>query len=328
MEKVKNSSKKKASIMTYSIADFIDLSLVEILTLELLLRHSEPVVRHTLFIEISQFLQSEKTCLDLIDSKKLNSSEKRYFQFLKKQKKFSPSSFYNNLKNLEDRGLITSNLNVKGRVESIEITSLTKPLIEVILQHFIHFGVRAEERVMKTMRDSIIEKIGRTKFENLFVIWLNEYVDIQILRLTYSMSDSLFILAKNDFSKDLTQSGLTGVKFSDVYNKMIREPNEIFDMTYFPFYYRDSTLLGLNLQDLLKEAVRVTKKDGAIVITAQTKLPNTGRYLLDSMIDIFKRANIQTMYDIDELKKIFSDAGISKMDVYDFNGELIGVGWV
>ena len=30
---------------------------------------------------------------------------------------------------------------------------------------------------------------------------------------------------------------------------------------------------------------------------------------------------------IDEMKKYFTDAGISKMDVFNYNGELIGIGW-
>ena len=314
--------------MLYSIADFIDLSLVEILTLELLLRHSDPVVRHTLFLEVKQFLESEKTSLDPVDLKKLGSKEKQFFQFLGNHNKISTSSFYNNLKNLEDRGLITSNLNAKGKVESIQMTKLTSPLIETILQHFIRFGVRAAGNTLETLRDTIIERIGKSSFENLLVIWLNEYIDTKILRLTYEASGTLFILSKNDFSKDLAQSGLENVQFSKIHDKKIREPNEYFDMTYFPFYYRDAQISDLGIQDVLKEAVRVTKKDGVIVITAQTKIPKTGRYLLDMMLDIFERANNQTMYEEEELKKYFLDAGISHMDVFDHKGELIGIGWV
>ena len=326
MEKDK---KTKRPIMAYSIADFINLSLVEILTLELLLRHSEPVVRHTLFLEVSQFLESEQTSLDSIDRKKLDPSEKRYLQFLqKKERKFSTSSFYNNLKNLEIRGLIKSNLNVKGKVESIEITSLTDPLIQVIMQHFIRFGVRAEENIMRSLRKAILEKIGKTKFDNLLVIWLNEYVDLQILRLAYGVSDSMFILSENDFTKDLENSGLERVTFSSIHNKMIREPNDIFDISFFPFFYKDCEIYGLTLAECLKEAVRVTKKNGVIVITAQVKLPEPEEFLLSQIMDIYEKANLRTIYEIDELKEHFKEAGISKMEVFDFNGELLGIGWV
>ncbi len=328
MENDKKSAKKKPSILAYSIADFIDLSLVEILTLELLLRHSEPVVRHTLFLEVTQFLESEQTSLDSIDKKKLDPSEKRYFQFLQKGRKFSTSSFYNNLKNLEDRGLIKSNLNDKKKVQSIEITSLTKPLIDVMLQHYIRFGVRAEQATMVAIKNAVIEKIGKKKFEHVLVIWFNEYIDLQILRLAYGVSDSMFILSKNDFSRDLEQSGLKNVHYSTVYNNMIREPNDIFDMTFFPFYYRNSEISGLKLKDLLREAVRITKKNGVIVITAQTRLPKVEGYLMNRIMDIFENANSQTIYDIDELKKHFSDVGISKIEVFDYYGELIGIGWI
>lgn len=328
MENVKKSMKNNSSILTYSIADFIDLSLVEILTLELLLRHSEAVIRHTLFLEVAQFLDSEQTSLDSIDKKKLDPNEKRYFQFVQKSRKFSTSSFYNNLKNLEERGLITSNLNEKGKIESIEITSLTRPLIEVILRHFIRFGVRAEEITMEAMKKAILEQIGRIQFESLFVIWLNEYIDINILRIAKNVSRSMFILSKEDFSKELENTGFKGINFSSIYNKKIREPNKIFDLTFFPFYYRDSELFGLNLTDCLKEAVRVTKKDGVIIITAQAKLPRTEGFLLNKLIDIYEKANAQTIYEIEELEQHFKDVGISNMKVFKFEGDLIGIGWV
>ena len=73
---------------------------------------------------------------------------------------------------------------------------------------------------------AILEKIGKTTFDNIFVIWLNEYVDLQILRLTYGVSDSMFILSENDFSKDLENSGLEGVTFSSINNGVDAAPFE------------------------------------------------------------------------------------------------------
>ena len=46
------------------------------------------------------------------------------------------------------------------------------------------------------------------------------------------------------------------------------------------------------------------------------------------IMDIYESANIQTTYEVDELKKQFADAGITKMEVFEYIGELIGIGWI
>lgn len=317
-----------STILPYSIANFIDLSLVEVLTLQLLLRHSEPVVRHTLYLEVSQFLQSESTSPYSIDSRKLSSNEKKYLQFLKKRKSLSTSSFYNNLSNLEKRGLITSNYNIKGKIESIEITNLTGPLMEVVLQHFVRFGVRTEYPTMLIMKEAIIKKLGKSRFENLLIVWLNEYIDLKLLRIAYEASESMFILSKNDFSRDLTSRGMENVTFSSIHGEMIREPNNIFDIVFFPFYYRNYTISGLGHSELLKEAARVTKKNGVVIITAQSKPSKIGGALTRNVIEIYENANQHTIFEVSEMERDFNNAGISKTEIFDLDGDLVGIGWV
>lgn len=329
-DKVKFGNEKtfNEKIMTYSIADFIDLSLVEVLTLQLLLRHTEPIIRHTLYLEVIQFLQSERTSLDTLDSPNLSSSEKRYLQFLRNKKKLSTSSFYNNLKILEKMGLISCMYNAKGKVEAIEKTDLTGPFMDVTLQHFITFGVRAEKSIMVSMQKAIFEKIKKTSFECILVIWLNEFFDIQIIRLAYEASESLFILSRTDFSKDLINRGLENVKSSSIYNRKIREPNEAFDMVFLPFYYKDSKIFDIDRIDLLKEAARVTKKTGVVIITAQSKLPKVEGYVASTILGLYEKANHHTIYEIDELEKDYSEAGFSKWEVFEHKGDIIGIGWI
>ena len=44
----------------FSITDVSNLSIVELIMLQILLRHGRPVVRHNLYNEVSQFLENEK----------------------------------------------------------------------------------------------------------------------------------------------------------------------------------------------------------------------------------------------------------------------------
>ena len=91
---------------TYSVNDLSNLSLFEIIILQLLLQHSKSVVRHALYLEVNQFLQNEE-----FKKKKINSditgSEASYYSFLRNQKMRSTSSFYNSLDNLNKLGFVT-----------------------------------------------------------------------------------------------------------------------------------------------------------------------------------------------------------------------------
>ena len=326
--KIRDEKTFNQNIITYSIADFIDLSLVEVLTLQLLLRHTEPIVRHTLYLEVTQFLKSERTSFDALNSPNLSLSEKRYLQFLKNKKKLSTSSFYNNLKILEKMGLVSCKYNAKGKVEAIEKTDLTGPFMNVTLQHFINFGVKTEESIMRSMKKVIFEKIKKTSFENILVIWLNEFFDIEIIRVAYEVAETLFLLSRNDFSKDLINSGLENVTSSSIYNRKIREPNEVFDIVFFPFYFKDSKVFNLDRVDLLKEAARVTKKKGAVIITAQGKLPKVEGRIATTILELYEKAHHHTIYEIDELEKDYNEAGFSKWEVFEHEGDIIGIGWV
>jgi len=53
-------NENKTPIDSFSIRDIVNLSIVDIIMLQLLLKHTKPVVRHILYNEISHFLFKEK----------------------------------------------------------------------------------------------------------------------------------------------------------------------------------------------------------------------------------------------------------------------------
>ncbi len=55
-----NTNEIRSQIEGISIRDIGNLSIIELLVLQRLLRHGRPVVRHILFNEVSQFLISEQ----------------------------------------------------------------------------------------------------------------------------------------------------------------------------------------------------------------------------------------------------------------------------
>ena len=53
-------NEKRTLMETISIKHIVNLSIVDMVMLQLLLKHEKPIVRHILYNEISQFLTREK----------------------------------------------------------------------------------------------------------------------------------------------------------------------------------------------------------------------------------------------------------------------------
>ena len=118
-----NQNEKMSPIEGFSISDVSNLSIVELIMLQILLRHGRPVIRHNLYNEVSQFLKSEKKKVaNSINFKHLTPSGQKFYKFLQSKKKFSSSSLYYSLDNLEKKGLVKYNRIDKERVESVEAT--------------------------------------------------------------------------------------------------------------------------------------------------------------------------------------------------------------
>ncbi|MHA2196259.1 MAG: hypothetical protein ACXABO_11800 [Promethearchaeota archaeon] len=44
-------------------------------------------------------------------------------------------------------------------------------------------------------------------------------------------------------------------------------------------------------------------------------------------MDLYKKANQHTIFDTKELEEDFLAAGILKFGIFEYNGDLIGIGW-
>ena len=126
-------NEKSTSIESISIKDIANLSIVDMVMLQLLLKHEKPVVRHILYNEILHFLTREKR--KVAKSTKFENGPdgaEEFQNFLHMPKKFSSSSLYYSLDNLESKGLVKYNYDDRKRVESVEATLYTEILINTM----------------------------------------------------------------------------------------------------------------------------------------------------------------------------------------------------
>ena len=330
VEKKKNPNEDRKQNLTFSIVDFIDLSIIELLTLEFLIRYGRPIVRHILYNQITNFLLRESAKLDNLEKMGLSNSELKYFNFLKakkerKKKILSTSSFYNSLSNLEKKGLIKFNKNERNKIISIEKTVLTNELMNDIIQHFISFWISYDFKIIIEIQELLLKKTGVASIENLLVIWLNFVHDMRLLQMFSRVSDTVFLLSKIDPTKEISESGLDNIKLTSIYNARIREPNEMFDAVIMPFYLI-TEIEGMNRIDLINDSLRVLKEDGNLVLIIDKKLPASNEVVLNRIVNLYNKANMGEVFTKQQILEDINKSNLKNYELIEHKGIFIVIG--
>jgi hypothetical protein len=79
---------------------------------------------------------------------------------------------------------------------------------------------------------------------------------------------------------------------------------------------------------MLKEAIRVTKKGGHVVLTNYSELPLTENYATNNLIQIYNTINKYQISNKEQLEEDMRKAGLNKITVLDIKGFIFGIGWV
>jgi hypothetical protein len=319
-----------SQIESISIRDIGNLSIVELLVLQKLMRHGRPVVRHILFNEVSQFLLREQNKVaNSLDFKDLPVGAQKFNQFLKSKKKFSSSSFYYSLDNLEGKGLVKFNKDKNNRVESVEATRYTEILNSTVLKHIIKFGILVPEqdRFLTEIIKEAIKLIEDKKFGNILYIWFREFIKPEFIKVFSAITENLFILSREKTFENATKFGLNDVQSTSLFNGTIRESDNFFDAVIVPYHYKDESVLGITKQQILKEAFRITKSNGVVIIHGFVPIPNIEHGILNIFTkwakEIYKGL---VFYTEEEFQNELLKAGANKTETFIYKGHLFGVG--
>jgi hypothetical protein len=313
-----------------SIRDIGNLSIVELLMLQKLLRHRKPVVRHILFNEISQFLRSEQEkVMDLINLHDPPPGAQKFYRFLKSEKKFSSSSFYHSLDNLESKGLVKFNYDDKNKVVSVEATNYTEILNSTVLKHIIKFGLfEAEQnRILPNVIKEAIKLIERKKIGTMLYVWFSDIIDVEFVNTISMITDNLFLLSKKEVFENGIKFGLTNVHYSTLFNDIIRESDNFFDVVIISHYNKNDNLNGISRKTILKEAVRITKDNGIVIIYGFLPIPDINHGILNVFIKWVKNIYQDVIFFTEEqFKNELLNVGMQEVDVFTHKGHLFAIG--
>jgi predicted transcriptional regulator len=322
-------------IDSISIKHIVNLSIVDMVMLQLLLNHEKPVVRHILYNEISQFLTREKQ--EVVKSIKFDKSSpgtKEFKNLLEIDKKFSTSSFYNSLKNLEGKGLVKSNKDEKEKITSIEATQYTEILINTISKHVVRFGLIEAEKnknlpniIKEVIERETLKLKNKKKFGTALYISFSDFINAKCIKVLFKATDNLFVLMKDEIFENILKIGLKSVQNTSIFNKTIREPENFFDAVIIPYHFKSTNLKGVSKESILKESFRVIKENGIVIIYGYNELPRIDHALLNMFIKWVENfyPDIMTSSEI-KFKEDLLKAGAKEVEIFEYKGHLFGIG--
>lgn len=317
--------KKVTSLLEdYLGGDLSNLSIVQIITMQILLKYPHPLVRYSLYAHINQFLK-KKDHPNIEGYGNLPKAEQNFYSFLQKKKELSTSSFYNNLSNLEKKRLVEFNLNKKGKIDSVKTTPLTASLINNVLLLFLQQMPNYTDFYKKTFQ-KLVEKTGPLFQRSKLLINLEKDLSPEFMRGFIDNCEEAFVISSNKSYDDFDKSGVKDFNITKIHNGKIREPDNVFDRVLIRRYRKISDFHGLTRIELVKEAFRVTKPGGTLIIYAIEKLPKTNNYYADELLRIIKPVFEDFSYEKHEFKQELEDASISNIEVVEIKGILCGIG--
>lgn len=323
-------------IENLSITDIGNPSIVEILMLQILLRHAKPVVRHMLYTELMQFLLMEKKKVaESIDPKNIRDGAGKFQKYLGSKKKFSSSSLYYSLDNLENKGLVKYNYDKKNKkkVESVEATKHTEIMIDTVLKHLLKFGLLEAQQnrilpgVIEKVLENVLESLNQKKLNTLMYVWFKDYVSIEYTKFLPKIAEHLFLLSKKPVFENAVKLGLKNVQHTALHGNSIRESNDFFDAVIVPFRHKDATINGMTKKLILQEAFRVINKNGVVIVHGFFEIPKIKHGLLNIFAtwikDNYKEIDY---YTEEEFKDELVNAGAKEVEIFIKEGYLFGIG--
>lgn len=318
---------------SFSLKYMMNITVVELLILELLIRQTEPLVRHRLFKDVNTYLELEQSSIDEYSSNNKEIENKKILNYIEKKETktkrsiLSQGSFYYSLNKLEKAGFIRFNRDTKGNIMTVEKTKNSKILIDKLMQHFIKFSVLSYDfELINELKQFLINKIGIQKLNTVLIIWIYITYDMRLLKSVQMVSDKLFILSRDQRKKNFEERGLDDIEITTVYNKKIREANEVFDAVLIPYVTKQS-FFDMEFLDLLNEGFRVLKKRGFLVIIYEQKAPEINHNALNRLRNLYNKAQKRVIYTDQEIVNIIELSKIEQYELIKFAKESIILAW-
>ncbi|MFX1286833.1 MAG: hypothetical protein ACFFB5_24555, partial [Promethearchaeota archaeon] len=166
------------------------------------------------------------------------------------------------------------------------------------------------------------------KFDSILVISQEASLDVHVYPIIERYAKHLHVVATDDsfqkyilpYSSEIHQTKILGGK--------IREPDKDFDACYLSSYQTRKEFFDLSSIKLLREAVRVTKSAGLVIVASFSIPKKVNHFIIDSFIELVSSNPLIATISKDEVFRDLTQVGLKNVSVTEFNGVILGFGIV
>ena len=146
--------------------------------------------------------------------------------------------------------------------------------------------------------------------------------------VSFRVADEVYLLATEHIFESMVKMGFDKLKSTTMFNNVIREPNDIFDIAIIPEYERELDFFGLSRIDILKEVIRVVKPGGMVVIFVRSPIPQVDNFYAKELLKNYEESISGRIFTEEEIKEDLNAVRFTKYEIFDFQGNIVGIGWV
>lgn len=243
--------------------------------------------------------------------------------FLKSKEGVPTSTFYNILTNMEEDGLITSNRIKEGKL--FTYTSLGQQLVHQVAE-LSFFGSISVFDYVSELFPKLEHLLGQAHFNHVLAINLEEAIETNSINILTQISDNVSLVADDDtFSRYQSRNLHPNVKQTRIEHGLIREPANFFDGCSI-IGFQSGRAADISHHDWLKEAIRVIKPGGMIMISSVEKIPHLDHFLIEHMINRITSTDYIRQMSKENLKQELEQEGLSDIQIFTHKGILVGIG--
>jgi len=239
------------------------------------------------------------------------------------KKKISTSSFYNSVDKLEKMGLIAyTKIDNKIFVMGTELGTKALEIISGTTSLFsLNFSKLTEGTAM-----AVRGKIPLEKANSVLIITLEEFFDTEVLNTRMKAYTTKNIITGPGFYDKMIRRGLSpDIHQTLITDEKIREPGEFFDLVLiYDFQNLQSPFYGLSEKDIIKEAYRVLKSQGFLLIQFHNIIPEQDDFAVDSLARSFKNSPFYNEIDKEDVKRYFLEAIGHEPELFSFKEFYLG----
>ncbi|MHA2100748.1 MAG: hypothetical protein ACW99A_18920, partial [Candidatus Kariarchaeaceae archaeon] len=291
-----------------SIHEVYDLSFIEIVTLNHLLRENTKIMRFSLYKKINSILQPHK--------------------------KLSTSSFYNSLKSLEKRHFIKFSKSESKDPKAIAVEPTEKAMSLIGFFHFflIQNSIANEHGLDLQVNQVVNSLINMDELGSTLIIEpvLNKNSTLstsiipmanETIRIMAKKSKSIFLVSTDEFFSEYIDQGFSNITRSQVMDSgIIREPDNYFDVIVFPLYRKNIHFGELDFQGILHEAKRLLSKEGVLLLIHLEDIPDTSHYFIRILAESLFASGYFTPYLASDIRQNLQKIGFTNIKSQSTNG--------